>query len=140
MNKKKTHKTSNKNLNQSNSSDDSSTNHRQNKQDKKSKKLKSKPTPSNQNGLNQSKLRYEKLTEKAMQEMSQYTSDDQASVKLKKREHLIKSLKKEYPKHSNRLESMLKNAALNCNTTSDSESIQMTPTQINQAIPKQASN
>ena len=87
--------------------------------------------------LSQSQLRYDKIAEKAMMEMSQYTSDDMASVKMKKREHIVKSLKKQHPRQSNRLENMLKNAALNCSIPSDSESVHMTP--MERPVPEQYS-
>lgn len=75
--------------------------------------------------LTQSKLKYNEIMQKAMQEIGQYTSDDQGSIIMKKREHLVNSLKKEFPRHSNRLENMLKNAALN----SETDSMENTPSE-----------
>ena len=57
--------------------------------------------------LTSSKAKYAKLAEKALNEMSQFTSEDEDALIQKKRQHLVKSLKKEYPRQSKRLENML---------------------------------
>lgn len=59
------------------------------------------------NDLTSSKSRYAKLAEKALHEMSQFTSEDEDIMIQKKRQHLVNSLKKEYPRQSHRLENML---------------------------------
>ena len=61
----------------------------------------------NSNDLTSSKSKYAKLAEKALHEMSQFTSEDEDAIIQKKRQHLINSLKKEYPRQSQRLENML---------------------------------
>ncbi|CAI2363223.1 unnamed protein product [Moneuplotes crassus] len=72
--------------------------------------------------LSNSRMRYNKVAEKAMDEMGQITSEDEDLMIHKKRQHIISSAKKEEPNKSRRLQNMLKNAALN-----SEDSIDQTP-------------
>ena len=54
-----------------------------------------------------------------MDEMSILTSEDEEMVKMKKREHLLNSVRKDKSRKSKRLENMLKNVAINSEDSLD---------------------
>lgn len=118
--------------------------HRENETDFENEFMRSKHPPKNENISNKyenqsedlanSRLRYNKLAEKALDEMGQITSEDEEMMIMKKRQHMINSVKKDQPRNSKRLENMLKNAAIN-----SEDSIEMTPSSLkgSRVIPEQ---
>jgi hypothetical protein len=84
--------------------------------------------------LANSRIKYNKLTEKALDEMGQITSEDEEMIIMKKRQHMINSVKKDKPRSSKRLENMLKNAAIN-----SEDSMDMTPSSFraSRVVPEQ---
>lgn len=92
----------------------------------KSQKIKNNKQKNIKDPLSESQVKYSKVAEQAINELAQFTSEDEDLIRLRKREHFTNSVKKEKALKSQRLESMLKNAALN-----NDESIEMTPSSQN---------
>jgi hypothetical protein len=89
---------------------------------KRKNKFKKAETSNEKYKLEDNKIRYTKLEQQAFEELAQFTSEDEDLIRLRKREHLENSIKKEQIMKSKRLESMLKNAAMK-----EEDSIEMTP-------------
>lgn len=124
---KKLRKESSSDNSEKSESDNSEEDHRyrkghSNKTKKNNKNAKTAKVSDNEEELANSRIKYNKLAEKAMKEIGPITSEDEESIIMKKRQHMVNSIRKEFPEKSKRLEAMLKNAALN-----NDESIELTP-------------